>query len=320
MYIDSKKFNYKKFDYPNSDELVERDKAFVKEAYIKWVKESADEIVERQWEIDDIGAVEQVGDFIKLLKEAEFAYSIGAFTSAISLVGVCAEDLCKFFAASAGHKLDSQSQYSRVNSLVRLGAITQDTADKFHVIRDLRNDCLHFNQGFKQKDTTSLRADALNSLNLIKGIYAQIMGVVNYQNVDSSKLSEIVNTIAKEAASQELGKLGMDEALTRTRNVFASAFGIDISMNNSGRPVYKTSIYSVEDIDSDGEIIELSLKDLTVDMYIIVDLSERELNEINSLGIKKGDVISTSLMSVPNELEVTGGWRLWSGVKKIRRL
>jgi len=162
MYIDSKKFDYGKFSYPDADALVRRDKSFVKEAYLKWLKESVDEVVERQWEIDDIGVVEQSGDFVKLLKEAEFTYSLGAFTSTISLVGVCAEDLCKFFATSAGHNLEALTQFKRVNQLVSLGAITQDIADKFHIIRGLRNDCLHYNQGFKQKNSVALKLDAQN--------------------------------------------------------------------------------------------------------------------------------------------------------------
>lgn len=78
MYIDSKKFDYSKLSYHDSDRLVERDKQFVKDAYLKWVQSSVDEIVDRQWEVDDIGVVKQSGDFVKLLKEAEFTYSLGA--------------------------------------------------------------------------------------------------------------------------------------------------------------------------------------------------------------------------------------------------
>tara|TARA_A100000171_G_C2135587_1_gene149926 strand:- start:1720 stop:2604 length:885 start_codon:yes stop_codon:yes gene_type:complete len=263
MYIDSKKFDYSKFSYPNSDRLVERDKQFVKNAYLKWVKSSVDEIVDRQWEIDDIGVVEQSGDFVKLVKEAEFTYSLGAYTSTISLVGVCAEDLCRFFASSVGYNLDPLTQFKRVNQLVSLSVITQEIADKFHIIRDLRNDCLHYNQGFKQKDTAALKADALTALNSIKHIYGGLLGVVDYATVDSSKFLDIFGKIAEEAASLSPGKLGVDEATVRMRNFFASALGVDLSMNNAGRPVIKTSIYQVEDIDTDSEPFEILLKDLS---------------------------------------------------------
>ncbi|MDG4474925.1 hypothetical protein [Thiovibrio frasassiensis] len=317
MYIDSKKFDYKEFAYPDADRLIERDKKFAQESYRNWLNESIEAIVERQWEIDDIGAIGQVGDFVKLLKEAEFTYSIGAYTSTIALVGVCAEDLCRFFATSAGHNLDSQSQFNRVNTLLGFGAITQDVADKFHIIRGLRNDCLHFNQGFKQKNQEALNSDALNALNSIKAIYAQIMGAIDYKTIDSSKFSEMVNIIANEAAGTEVGTLGVDEALTRTRNIFASAFGIDISMNNLGRPVYKTSIYVVEEIDAEGEPFELTLKDFAVGAYVIVDINENELTAIREKSITEGDIVAVSLMSVPNKLETTGTWHLWSEIKKL---
>jgi hypothetical protein len=249
MYIDAKKFDYSKLSYPDAERLIERDKEFARDSYRKWVDETVDQFVERQWEINDIGAIERVGDFVKLLKEAEFTYAIGAYTSTIALIGICAEDLCRFFSISAGHNLDSQTQFNRVNTLLNFGAITQDVADIFHIIRELRNDCLHYNSGFKQKDSEILKADALNALNSIKAVYAQIAGVVDYSSIDSSKFSEMVNNIATEASSSQMGVLGLDAALARTRNLFASVFGIDLSLNNGGHPVYKTSIYTVEDID-----------------------------------------------------------------------
>lgn len=317
MYIDSKKFDYSKFSYPDSDRLVERDKSVLKDTYIKWIEDAVSEIVERQWEVDDVGVVEQSGDFVKLLKEAEFTYSLGAYTSTISLVGVCAEDLCRFFASFAGHNLDSLTQFQRVNQLVSLGAITQDIADKFHIIRGLRNDCLHYNQGFKQKDDATLKVDALTALNSIKNIYGEILGVVDYTTVDSTKLIEIINKIAEEAAGSGVGKLGVDEAMVRTRNVFASAFGVDLSMNNAGRSVYKTSIYSVEDIDANGEPFELSLKDLSCGLVVIMDITNDELKKLREVEVCEGSIIAASLMSIPNNLEVTGVWRLWGNVRKL---
>lgn len=318
MYIDSKKFDYSKFSYPDSDRLVERDKQFVKEAYLNWIQGSVNDIVDRQWEVDDIGVVEHSGDFVKLLKEAEFTYSLGAYTSTISLVGVCAEDLCRFFASSAGHNLDSLTQFKRVNHLVSLGAINQDIADKFNIIRELRNDCLHYNQGFKQKDQLTLRADALTALNSIKFIYGKILGVVDYKTFDPSKLIDIMHKIAEEAASSDPeSKLGIDGATIRTRNVFANAFGVDISMNNAGHPVFKTSIYRVEDIDTDGEPFEITLKDLSCGMTVIVDLTEGDLEMIKENSIHEGNVMATTLMSIPNNLEITTEWRLTGNVRKV---
>lgn len=317
MFIDSKKFDYDKFAHPDSDKLIERDKNFLKKAYLKWMQDTVNEIVARQWEIDDIGVVEQSGDFVKLLKEAEFTYSLGAYTSTISLVGVCAEDLCRFFATTAGHSFDALSQFDRVNRLVSLGAFSQAVADKFHVIRTLRNDCLHFNQGFKQKDQLTLKANALQALNTIKFIYGSILGVIDYKTVESSTLLGIMQKIAEEAASSDPGKLGIDEATIRTRNVFANAFGVDISMNNAGSPVFKTSIYRVDDIDEDGEPFELSLMDMSCGMVAIVDLTNGDLAKVRAATIQEGSIIAATLMSIPNYLDITAEWRLVGNVRKI---
>lgn len=318
MYIDSRKFDYSAFGHTEAERLVERDKTFARETYCKWMNETVGEIVEREWEIDDIGAVEQTGEFVKLLKEAEFTYALGAYTSAIALIGVCAEDLCRFFAHSAGHNLDSESQFERVNRLLQMNAITQDIADRFHLIRRLRNDCLHYNASFKQKVTPDLKADALQALNTIKAIYAAIVGVVDYKTVEVSKFFDMTNAIAKEAAGSEPGALGVDAALSRTRSLFADVFGVDLSLGDSGRPSYSTSVYNVLELDADSDPPELALAEIASGgMPVMVDLTPKELSAIQDKGIAAGDLIAASLMSLPNKLGMTGQWRLSGPVRKL---
>jgi hypothetical protein len=316
MYIDATKFDYSKFSYPDAARLVDRDKEAARAAYRKWIEDSAANIVDRQWEINDIGAVERVGDFIKLLKEAEFTYALGAYTSTIAMVGVCAEDLCRFFADSAGHNMDNLSQYERVRALHRLNLITPAVLEKFDVIRKLRNDCLHFNAGFKQKASSDLKPDALQALNTLKAIYAEIVGALDYRTIDSSTVLALVDVISKEAASTGSGAPGPDGALARTRNLFAGVFGFDMSMN-SAQPVYSTSMFEVLDLDPDDEPPELSLRELGSGMIVIVDLTAHEADSMQAQGIGNGNIVSATLMSIPNELQTTGLWRLWSPVKKL---
>jgi len=162
-----------------------------------------------------------------------------------------------------------------------------------------------------------LKADALSALNSLKYVYGEILGVVDYSTVGSSKFLEIFSKIAAESSSAEPSQLGVEEATVRMRNVFASAFGVDISMNNTGRPVYKTSIYQVEEIDADGEPIELSLRDMTNGMIVIVDLTAGDLRAVERADIDEGSVVAASLMSVPNNLEMTASWRLIGDVRKV---
>jgi len=318
VYVDARKFDYSKFYCDDAEGLAERDKAAARDTYCQWMHENVGMIVERQWEIDDIGAVEQTGEFIKLLKEAEFAYAIGAYTSVIALIGVCAEDLCRFFANSAGHNLDSETQANRTDCLRQRGVITQNIADKFHFIRRLRNDCLHYNDGFKQKDTARLKADALETLNTIKAIYAEIVGVIDYRTINVSTFNDICNAIAHEAAGSNPGELGIDAAVSRTRNLFASVFSIDLSLGNSGSPVYSTSIFKVVEIDTDIEPVEITLANLDASkMPVIVDLTDKEADEIRAEGIKSSDLVVASLISLPNKLGMSGTWRLCSPIRKL---
>lgn len=318
MYIDAKKFDYSQFDHLETERLVERDKEFARDAYRKWIDENAGEIVDRQWEIEDIGAIEQTGEFVKLLKEAEFTYALGAYTSTIALIGICAEDLCRFFASSAGHDLDSLKQGRRIDRLRQMGVINQDTADKFHAIRELRNDCLHYNEGFKQREGGDLKADALEALNAIKAIYAEIVGAVDYKTIRVSKFFDMVNTIAHETAGIAPGDLGVDASVARTRNLFARVFGIDLSLGDSGQPCYSISIFKVREIDTTCEPPELTLEDLAAaGLIVVVDLTKPEADEVEQHGISEGDTVAASLMSVPSKLGMTGQWRLRSPVRKL---
>jgi len=101
-YFDCTKFDYEKLQQAQSDELIARDKKAYKHSFIKWISDEIEGIVERKWQIDNIGIVEETGAFIKLIKEAELSYSLGAYYSSIALVGVASEDLCRYFSDRAG--------------------------------------------------------------------------------------------------------------------------------------------------------------------------------------------------------------------------
>lgn len=318
MYIDSRKFNYSHLEDAEAKARTERDKDYAKDAYKKWVEGSIHDVIDRQWEIDDIGVVETVGDFVKLLKEAEFTYSIGAYTSAIALVGICAEDLCRFFSSASGQNLENKTQFERTKKLLERGIISQDISDKFDDIRALRNDCLHFNQGFKQKDDSLLKADALKALNIIKHVYADILGAVDYKNIDTAKLIEISDIITNESAtSNKPGESGAEIALSRTRNLLANAFGLDISVNKGEQAVYRMSIYKVDEIDARMDPPEITLIDAEDGKVVYVDLSATDLDDIQSSNIQEGDLIEATVVSITNKLGTTAIWNLSSTMKKL---
>ena len=183
--------------------------------------------------------------------------------------------------------------------------------------------CLFFYSGcltnpghLKQKDSAALKADALNALNALKYVYANIAGVVDYATVDSSRISDMIGVIINEAASKNPGALGVDDAVTGIRNLFGSVFGIDLSINDCN-PLYRTSIYKVQEVDTENNPPDITLIDMTSGFPVIVDITETEIAAIQAENIMEGDVVATTLMSVPNKLELTGTWRLWSKIRKM---
>ena len=310
MYIDARKFKYPE-PLSTYDQLAQqRDKREAKRSYKTWIEDNADQIVDRLWEIDDIGVVEQVGEFVKLLKEAEFTFSLGVYRSAIALIGITAEDLCRFFADLSGNSLDHLTQYNRINHLEQHGLISTSDAAIFHRIRGIRNDCLHFNASFKAKSDDDLKSEALSVVNDLKQIYANLIGVTAFDQVDASKLSEITSRLAAEAAQGAPGDTkNLDEAVMRTRNIFAEVTGIDVSMNLGGEGVFKWSVYKIIDIDFDGSPAEITLSDQFNGLLVAVDLTEDEVHAIKTMGLASGQNVIAAIRSITNRLGMTAEWR-----------
>lgn len=309
MYIDARKIS------TTTQTAAEkaRDKLHTEKIFEAWFKSKSSEFAERAWEINDIGIAEKTGEFIKLVKEAEFTYSLGAFQSSIALIGVAAEDLCRFFADLCGESTDSLSQNDRVNRLFSSGLINAQTKDEFHKIRHLRNDCLHFNQCFKAKSDENLKSDALLAINTLKKIYAAIIGVSDYKSIDLTKLMKIIEIIASEASKNSNDIKGIADAQLRTRNILHAVTGVDLSLNLGNERVVAYSIFDVLEIDLYMSPPEITLKDRTNNGIVIVDLEARDINILNDLNIKTGDTVYAGLESVTSGLGTSDYWHFTFG-------
>lgn len=315
MYIDARKFNYSTSTTPDEEKWLERDKSFTREAYKKWFDENVDHVVSRLWKIDDIGMVEKVGAFVKLLKEAEFTYSLGAYQSAIALVGVCAEDLCRFFATLAGRPLDTVTQNDRINELAASGLLTKDIANNLHDIRKLRNDCLHFKEGFKIKSTSQLELDALLAVNKIKNIYAVLIGANDWKNLNLSNLSDAVSAMADSAG--ELGVANTETIAIGVRNMFAQATGIDLSLDLGGGERRQSAIFDVLEVDLVWSPPEITLRPMGQPFVVVVDLADEDIEIIRLLALAEGDRIWAVITSKTNGLGMTDEWRFMTAPVKL---
>ena len=169
MYIDFHKYNYNLVSEEKRSEYEKRDKESYKIVLQKWFDENLDEIIERKWEINEIHYLKNISDFIKLIREAEQLYELGFFTGSIALVGVASEDFLKFLAINLGKpEYENITQYNRLNNLKNDNLISESTHLLLDDIRSIRNDCLHYNQNFKQKSEADLKSDSLKALNNLK--------------------------------------------------------------------------------------------------------------------------------------------------------
>lgn len=313
MYVDARKHDYTHLSETEAEQAIARDKKYAMDAYIKWFESNVEQVVDRLWEIDDVGIVEKIGEFIKLLKESEFTYSFGAYQSAIALIGVSAEDLCRFFASEAGSNLDNLSQNDRIDGLYTKGLIDKKTSDQFHEIRKLRNACLHFNDGFKKKTEASLKSDAQRAINLLKAVYARIIGVTSYNSIDANKLISIMDVVAREGASGSSDNVvNFEDSIIRFRNIFSRVTGVDLSINLGAEKVLRFSVYQVDEIDLRMEPPEITLIDVAVGLPFIVDLVESDIDHIQKVGIREGGRIVAAVSSETNGLGMTAAWRFVS--------
>ena len=308
MYIDFVKFDYEALNINNYQELENRDKDFYKKILSDWFNGNLNEIVDRKWDIDDIGFVEKTSDFIKLIKEAELAYSMGLYTSSIALIGISSEDLTRYFSFLSGHEFDNLSQFHRTNKLFELELINESVKDKLHEIRTIRNDCLHYNQNFKTKNKEILQVDSLKVINLLKSIYS-LLFINDSESNEVFTYDKVLQQLSHEVAYQDnVGDtVSQDEITLKLRNSFAQFTGIDMSINSNYLEL--NSIYTINEIDLDIEPKEMTLYDELRKLPFIIDLNSNDIERIEKDSISEGSKIVAIVSSQTNELGMTAEWK-----------
>ena len=308
MYIDFIKFDYEAFNISNYQELENRDKDFYKKILSDWFNGNLNKIVDRKWDIDDIGFVEKTSDFIKLIKEAELAYSMGLYTSSIALIGISSEDLTRYFSFLSGHEFDNLSQFHRINKLFELELISEVVKNKLHEIRTIRNDCLHYNQDFKTKNKEILQVDSLKVINLLKSIYS-LLFINDIESDEVFTYDKVLQQLSHEVAYQNnVGDtVSQDEITLKLRNSFAQFTGIDMSINSNYLEL--NSIYTINEIDLDIEPKEMTLYDELRKLPFIIDLNSNDIERIEKDSISEGSKIVAIVSSQTNELGMTAEWK-----------
>jgi hypothetical protein len=310
-YFDCTRFDYKNVAGEDITALVERDKSAYKYSFTTWINNEIEQITERKWQIDNIGVVEDTGDFIRLIKEAELTYALGAFYSTIALTGIASEDLCKYFAKRTSHiDLQNATQHVRLQKLKERGELSEETHKAFDAIRIIRNDCLHFNDDFKTRDQNTLGAEALNCINSLKAIYKNLFSSSNSQY----KPGEIITKIIEDFAHQQVYKtsfgdtLNQEEFTMKLRYFMAEELQIDIAISNPGDKVTQTDLFRIEEIDFEVTPKEITLHHIPLGTYTTIDLTDEDIKKIQELDLSEDDTIFASIYSILNHQGISATW------------
>jgi hypothetical protein len=302
MYIDFHKYNYDLVPADKRAEYVKRDKDSYKQVLQKWFGENLDDIVERKWEINEIHYLKNISDFIKLIREGEQLYELGFYTGCIALVGVASEDFLKYLAISLGKpQYESLTQFNRLDSLKNDNLISNSTHSLLDNIRSIRNDCLHYNQNFKQKSQTDLKVDALTALNNLKDTLKDILG-------DTTALSanDFTSIITGIGSGEDIKNT--DEIAVKVKNAVSHLLKFPIAFDPKTKVQVQTSIFSVLEIDEDFD--EITLKDHRHGLPVIVEFPESERSYYQDKNLKENEVVVATLFSLIDQNGLTAEWRL----------
>lgn len=302
MYIDFHKYNYDLVSANKRADYLKRDQESYKQVLQKWFGENLDKIVERKWEINEIHYLKNISDFIKLIREGEQLYELGFFTGCIALIGVSSEDFLKYLSISLGKpQYEHLSQFERLNNLKNDNLISTSTHTLLDDIRKIRNNCLHYNQNFKQKSTHDLKVDALTALNNLKDTMKVILG-----DTSAISASDFTSIIAGIGSGDDIKNT--DEIAVKVKNAVSHLLKFPIAFDPKTKIQVRTSLFTVTEVDEDYD--EISLQEFGSGLVAIVEYPKSERTYYKDKDLKENDKVIATLFSIIDQNGLTAEWRL----------
>lgn len=203
---------------------------------------------------------------------------------------------------------DVDKQYDRINKLADNGKLTTQMKSTFHRIRAIRNDCMHYDDNFKNLSDTQLKAYALEMVQLYKSCLS--LSVIPLDE-NCEKVSEEMLT-SKEMTFREF--------IYRNRNIQRHVTGLDLQIDPKIKNLVFTSQYYVAEIDiSTNAFKEMTLLDMERGaMLLVVDLTLPQAEMIQKLKLEEGHIIIATVMSNITTLGQSEEWLLLN-IKDVYR-
>lgn len=307
MYIDYLKNDYSNKKEQEREEYIARDKKHLAGLIQERITNDIEHIVDRWYELDDIGYIPENEKFLYLLKEAEQLYGFAYYTGTVSIIGIAAEEYCRYLIRKY-NLTDVDKQYDRINKLADNGKLTTQMKSTFHRIRAIRNDCMHYDDNFKNLSDTQLKAYALEMVQLYKSCLS--LSVI--------PLDESCDKVSEEMLTSK--EMTFREFIYRNRNIQRHVTGLDLQIDPKIKNLIFTSQYYVAEID----ILTNAFKEMTLldmdrgAMPLVVDLTLPQAEMIQKLKLEEGHIIIATVMSNITTLGQSEEWLLLN-IKDVYR-
>lgn len=307
MYIDYLKNDYSDKTEQEKEQYIKRDKRHLGGLIQERITNDIDNIVDRWYELDDVGYIPENEKFLYLLKEAEQLYCFAYYTGTISIVGIAAEEYCRCLIKKY-NITDVDKQFERINKLADSNIFDEQMKSAFHRIRKIRNDCMHYNVSFKNLSDDQLKNYALEMIQLYKKCLS----------ISSVNVSVNYDKLAEEMfASKEMT---FREFVYRNRNIQKQVNNIDLQIDPKVNNLIFTSQYYVAEIDIETDVFkEMTLFDMERGtLPVVVDLTLPQADMIKTLRLEQGNVIIATIISTVTSIGQTEEWHLLN-IKDVYR-
>lgn len=307
MYIDYLKNDYSDKTEQEKEQYIKRDKRHLGGLIQERITNDIDNIVDRWYELDDVGYIPENEKFLYLLKEAEQLYCFAYYTGTISIVGIAAEEYCRCLIKKY-NITDVDKQVERINKLADSNIFDEQMKSAFHRIRKIRNDCMHYNVSFKNLSDDQLKNYALEMIQLYKKCLS----------ISSVNVSVNYDKLAEEMfASKEMT---FREFVYRNRNIQKQVNNIDLQIDPKVNNLIFTSQYYVAEIDIETDVFkEMTLFDMERGtLPVVVDLTLPQADMIKALRLEQGNVIIATIISTVTSIGQTEEWHLLN-IKDVYR-
>lgn len=289
-YIDYRKKSEKE---NKKEDEIQNDKVALMRSIMTKTTQEKEQIVDRLYEINDIGAIDLEEHLVTIVKEAEWLYAYGFNLGCIAVVGLVTEEFSKILANKNDiSKISVSNQKERIEVLLDKNIINEDTAERLNYIRLNRNHCIHYKRKFKNLSEEDTQINALKTLNYFKGIIANY-----YEQIDLFE-------------SGVLPGSNSDELALILRNAMARNENIDLTISDKNY-IYMKKVFKIVDIDVEGTTYkEMTFLDIEIDFCLIVDLTYSQADYVTEIGLRKDQYIIASCISIITANGLTETWHL----------